>query len=65
MAKKQRKLIRRERRIALRVTEELFEAMNDRAYQENKTASGVMVEALIKHLNFKMPPRPDHHDKGQ
>jgi predicted HicB family RNase H-like nuclease len=57
MEKEHRKEIRREKRIAARVTEELFEAASARAYEEHKTVSTIVVEALIKYLNFKMPPK--------
>jgi len=56
-AKKQRKRLRKERRVTVRLNDELFVATEDRAYQEAKTISGVILEALIKHLDFKMPPR--------
>jgi hypothetical protein len=55
--KKHNKIIRREQRIAARVTEELYTALQDRAYQEHKTMSTLVVEALIQLLNFKMPER--------
>lgn len=56
MEKEHRKEIRREKRIAARVTEELFQAASERAYEEHKTISTLVVEALIKYLDFKMPP---------
>jgi hypothetical protein len=56
-AKRQRKVIRREQRIAARVTEELYIALQDRAYEKHKTMSTLVVEALIKYLDFKMPER--------
>ena len=42
--------------VAARLTQELHDALHKRAYEENKTASVIVVEALIKYLNFKMPP---------
>jgi predicted HicB family RNase H-like nuclease len=57
MEQEHRKEIRREKRIAARVTEELFEAASERAYEEHKTLSTLVVEALMKYLNFKMPPK--------
>lgn len=56
-AVKHRKVIRKEMRVAARITQELYDALQHRAYQENKSASIVMVEALMKYLDFKMPPR--------
>jgi hypothetical protein len=53
---RRRKPVRKERRIATRLTEDLFNALQQRAYEENKSASVVLTEALIKYLNFKMPP---------
>jgi hypothetical protein len=55
--KKHYKVIRREKRIAARVKEELYNALQDRAYQEHKTMSTLVVEALIQFLGFKMPDR--------
>jgi hypothetical protein len=57
--KKERKTrdLKREKRIAFRVTEELYAALSDRAYNEQKLFSTVMTEALIKYLDFKVPPR--------
>jgi hypothetical protein len=51
-----RKEIRKEQRVAARLTQELYDALQLRAYQENKAISVILVEALIKHLNFQMPP---------
>ncbi|MGB7567036.1 MAG: hypothetical protein WBM07_04195 [Chitinivibrionales bacterium] len=53
---KRRKLIRKEKRVAARLTDELYNAIQDRAYRENKTGSIIMVEALMQYLDFKMPP---------
>lgn len=55
--KKHNKIIRREKRIAARVTEELYNALQNRAYWEHKTMSTLAVEALIQFLHFKMPER--------
>lgn len=60
MEQEHRKDIRREKRIAARVTEELFEAAAERAYEEHKTVSTIVVEALIKYLKFKMPTKEEH-----
>lgn len=51
-----RKEVRKEQRIAARITQELYDALQDRAYRENKSGSVVMVEALIRYLDFQMPP---------
>lgn len=51
-----RKEVRKEQRIAARITQELYDVLQDRAYRENKTGSVIMVEALIQYLDFKMPP---------
>jgi hypothetical protein len=52
-----RKEIKKNQRIAARITQELYDALQTRAYQENKVTSTILVEALIKYLDFKMPPR--------
>lgn len=65
MTKKHRKEIRRERRIAARITEELFQAASDRAYEEHKSISSLVVEALIKYLDFKMPLPEKHSDTNE
>ena len=57
MDKERRKEIRREKRIAARVTEELFQAASERAYEEHKTISNIIVEALVKYLDFRMPQK--------
>lgn len=54
---KHKKAIRKEMRIAARITQELYDALQQRAYDENKSASIVTVEALMRYLDFKMPPR--------
>jgi len=51
------KMVRKDERIAARITRELYDALQKRAYEEQKNASIVMVEALMQYLNFKMPPR--------
>jgi len=48
--------IKKNQRIAARITQELYDALQTRAYQENKVTSTILVEALIKYLDFKMPP---------
>lgn len=53
---KRRKLVRKEKRVAARLTDELYNAIQERAYRENKTGSIIMVEALMHYLDFKMPP---------
>jgi hypothetical protein len=57
--KKERKPreLRREKRIAFRVSEDLYKSLADRAYNEQKLMSTVMTEALVKYLDFKAPPR--------
>jgi hypothetical protein len=55
--KKRRKIIRKEARVAARITPELFEVVSKRAYEENKSVSIIVVEALIKFLDFKMPTK--------
>jgi hypothetical protein len=52
---KRRKAIRKEMRVAARITPELWEAVSKRAYEENKSVSIILVESLIKYLDFKMP----------
>jgi hypothetical protein len=51
-----KKEVKKTQRIAARLTQELYDALHARAYQENKVASTILVEALIKYLDFKMPP---------
>lgn len=48
--------VKKDERIAARVTRELYDALQKRAYEENKSGSVILVEALIKFLDFKMPP---------
>jgi hypothetical protein len=48
--------VKKDERIAARVTRELYDALQKRAYEENKSGSVILVEALIKYLDFKMPP---------
>ena len=55
--KRHRKDVRREKRIAARVTEELYEAASQKAYEEHKTLSTLVVEALMEYLDFKLPPK--------
>jgi uncharacterized protein (DUF1778 family) len=62
MEKKKKKLVVREQRIAARVTQELYEALQERAYTEHKTMSNLVVEAVIKFLDFKMPPEPERKE---
>ena len=50
------KEVTKETMVAARLTRELHAALHKRAYEENKTASVIVVEALIRFLNFKMPP---------
>ncbi len=52
-----RKAIRKEHRLTIRFTEPLYKEIETRAYEENKTVSGFIIQAMIKFLNFKMPPR--------
>ena len=52
-----KKEIKKTQRVAARLTQELYDALQLRAYQENKVASTILVEALIRFLDFKMPPR--------
>jgi hypothetical protein len=52
-----RKDIRKDVRLTVRLTEPLFNALEDRAYEESKTVSAVIIEAVRKFLDFKMPPR--------
>ena len=54
-----RKVVRKERRLTVRITDPLYEAIENRAYEENKSISTIIVESVIKHLDFKMPPKPD------
>lgn len=58
MKKEYRKEIRREKRIAARVTEELFEAINKNAFEKHRTVSSFIVDVLIEHLNFKPSKKP-------
>jgi hypothetical protein len=48
--------VKKDERIAARVTRELYDALQKRAYEENKSGSVILVEALIRFLDFKMPP---------
>jgi hypothetical protein len=62
MEKKQKKErkpreIKREKRIAFRVSDDLYNCLVDRAYNEQKLMSTVMTEALVKYLDYKAPPR--------
>ena len=58
MAKKKRNtLIKRDERIAARISTELFEALQDRAFREHKTMTTLVIEAVMKYLDFKMPER--------
>lgn len=59
-----RKPAKKEKLLAARVSPELYKAVSDRAYEEQKSASAIIVEALRKYLNFKMPPR-DQEDLQQ
>lgn len=52
-----RKEVRREKRIAVRVTQDLFDVLKQRADEELKAISVVVVEALRAYLNFKTPPK--------
>jgi predicted DNA-binding protein len=54
-AKKHKKVRRWEQRIAARVSDELYNALEGRAYQEHKTMSAVVVEAIIKYLGIQVP----------
>ncbi len=51
-----RKDVRKEQRVAARITQQLYDVLKERAYSENKATSVVLVEALMKYLDFKMPP---------
>jgi uncharacterized protein (DUF1778 family) len=58
MAKKRRgMLIKREKRVAARITKELYQALEKRAFQEHKTMTTLVIEAIMKYLDFKMPER--------
>jgi len=57
--KTRRKVVRKERRLTVRITDPLYEAIENRAYEENKSISTIVVESVIKHLDFKMPPKPE------
>ena len=48
-----KKEVRKATMVATRLTQELHDALHRRAYEENKSASVIVVEALIKHLDFK------------
>jgi hypothetical protein len=54
---KHRKIIRKDVRLTIRLTEPLSKALEDRAYEESTTVSAVIVAAVRKYLDFKMPPR--------
>jgi uncharacterized protein (DUF1778 family) len=56
MNRKKRKQVLREQRIAARVTQELYNALQEKAYIAHKTMSNLVVEAVISYLDFKMPP---------
>jgi DNA-binding FadR family transcriptional regulator len=51
-----RKTIRKEKRLTVRFHQQLYTAIEARAYEESKTVSAVIIEAVRKHLDFKMPP---------
>jgi predicted DNA-binding protein len=55
--KRHKKLKRWNQRIAARISDELYNALQDRAYREHKTLSTVVVEAIIKYLGIEMPER--------
>jgi hypothetical protein len=52
------KNVRKDVRVTVRFTEPLHRAIDKRAYEENRTVSAVIIEAVRKLLDFKMPP-PD------
>jgi Skp family chaperone for outer membrane proteins len=57
-----RKAVRKERRLTVRFTEPLYDAIETRAYQENKSISTVIIESAMKFLDFKMPPKPEKEE---
>jgi len=54
---KRKKVKRWNQRVAARISDELYNALQDRAYQEHKTLSTVVVEAIIKYLGIQVPER--------
>lgn len=53
--KKSKKVMRWNQRVAARISDELYNALQDRAYHEHKTLSTVVVEAIIKYLGIQVP----------
>jgi hypothetical protein len=58
MDKKRRKQIRKEKRVGVRMTEQLYEAVSVQAYKEHKTISSLIIDLLVKYLGFEMPVVP-------
>lgn len=56
-AKTHKKVKRWNQRIAARISDELYNALQDRAYREHKTMSTLVVEAIIKYLDIQVPER--------
>jgi predicted DNA-binding protein len=50
--------VRAEKRLTIRFTAQLYAALDTRSYEESKTISAIVIEAVRKYLDFKMPPRP-------
>ena len=57
--KTRRKAVRKECRLTVRFTQPLYEALDHKAYEENKSNSTIIIEAVMKYLDFKMPPKSD------
>jgi hypothetical protein len=50
------KAVRKEERVSARITQGLYEAVKLRAHQEQKPTSFVLLDALSKYLDYKVPP---------